>query len=302
MTFGALFTQVLGFFNGRFQVTYLLPSFIFWALLVVVWFAGQGNIPAATSLWSSASGTHWIVVVGFFAGLVIFANILASQSTSITRLYEGYWDFPGGRKLRSLGTQWHRNKLGKLDPNKAEEYLAIYLFYPLPTQQHEVMPTRLGNILKNSERYSYDRYELDAVVIWPRLYSLFPAEFGKAVVELRTGLDFMLVISLLSFVFGVLSGGYLLIVGAPPKLFALCFGGGIVAGWITYQGALGNAILYAQQIKVGFDLYRNELLKQMRIALPKNQAEERETWAAVRQLLYQVVPPEGLSYVDKTES
>ncbi len=300
MTFGALFTQVLGFFDRRFQVTYFLPSLLFWGVLIVIWYAGKGDVSAAAHLWTG-EGTVWIVrLIAFFTWLVIFSNVLASQSSGLLRLYEGYWNFPGSAWLRRLGQKWHQRKLAQYDAQSRldpKQYQYIYFGYPLPTQPEQVMPTQLGNILKNSELYSNDRFQLDAVVMWPRLYNLFPGPFTEAVIELRTGVDFMLVISFASAALAFISGFYLLIVGASPYLFLLCFAGGLIVSWIAYRGALGNAVLYAQQIKVAFDLYRNELLKQMRVPLPKTAAQERATWAAVKQHLYNNLPP-GWDYTD----
>lgn len=300
MTFGALFGQVTGFLEKPFIVTYFLPSLVFWGLLIVVWFAGQGNVSAAASLWENVQGIASIVrLVGFFGWLVLFANLLASQSTTIFRLYEGYWNFPGAGLLRRLGQRWHQGRLTRIAASLASEpkrYQEIYFGYPLPTQLDEVMPTRLGNIMKNAELYPLDRYAIDAALIWPRLYNLFPTEFSAAVVELRMGLDFMLVISILSVAFAFVSGLYLLIVSASSSLFLLCFVGGMVVGYVAYRAALSSAVLYAQQIKAAFDIYRDALLKQMRVPLPKNLTEERTTWAALCLLLYRNIPPDPWQY------
>lgn len=304
MTFAALFDKVTGFFDKRFVVTYFLPSLIFWVLLVMVWFAGRGQVADIARLWTNGQGTvSFARMIGFFVWLVVFANVLASQSMTLLRLYEGYWDFPVGKALRRAGQRWHQQKLARLgaaalapgaDP---ELYRQIYLGYPLPTQPEQVMPTRLGNILKNSELYPHDRYNLDAVVIWPRLYDLFPPTFADAVAELRTALDFMLMLSALAYAFALASGVYLLLVVASPTLFLLCFAGGLVVGWIAYRGALSNAVLYSEQIKVGFDLYRNVLLTQFRAPLPQTFADERVTWEQLSQFFYRNVPPSSWTYV-----
>jgi hypothetical protein len=304
MTFGALFTQLTGFFEKRFQITYFLPSIVFWGLLVVVWFAGRGDASAAARLWEEGTGTAWVVrLVGFFAWITLFANVLASQSMALLRLYEGYWSFPGGSRLRGLARGWHQKKLRRITNALAQDekqYHLIYFGYPL--NPAEVMPTQLGNILKNAELYSYDRYEIDAVLIWPRLYNLFPQKFADEIVELRTALDFMLVISGLSVAFAFVSGTYLLFVGASVPLFLLCFGGGLVVAWVAYHGALGSAVLYAQQIKSAFDLYRNELLKQMRVRLPESLAEERARWAELCKFLYRVTPPAAWDYTSDEDA
>ena len=182
--------------------------------------------------------------------------------------------------------------------NQGKLYENIYLYYPLPTQPQEVMPTRLGNILKNAERYPFDRYEIHAVLIWPRLYNLFSERFIRTMAEARSSLDFMLVVSTLSSIFAIGTGTYLVIVKASGWIFLLCFWGGLFLAWLAYKAALVNALLYAQQIKTGFDLYRNELLKQMRIELPQNPSEEIKIWDKVNQLLYSGNTTVSLIYED----
>lgn len=297
--FGSVFNTVTGLLDRRFLVTYFLPSLIFWSLAVVVWLAGGDNWTAAEGWWKSESVSHTFQVAGFIAWVTLFANFVASQSMGLLRLYEGYWEFPGGGLLKRVGSNWHRRRLARLaasldaDPRRYEE---IYLTYPLPTQREEVMPTRLGNILKNSELYPRDRYDIDAVLIWPRLYNLFPESFKQSVIELRGNLDFMLVISALAASFAFLAGGYLLASKASPLVFLACFVGGLFVARLSYNAALGSALLYAQQIKAAFDLHRNELLKQMRVPLPATLSAERTTWAELCQLLYRNIPPTSWAY------
>ncbi len=185
------------------------------------------------------------------------------------------------KKLAQLKKQKKQlgDKKGTLDGS-------IYLFYPKPSDARKVMPTRLGNILKNSELYPYYHYHIDAVLIWPRLYNLLPERFLQTIAQAKSSLDFDLVISALSGIFGLLSGGYLLIVKAPGWLFLLCFWGGLLVAHLAYESALSSALLYAQQIKAAFDLYRNELVKQMRVPLPKTHLQELEQWETVCRFLY----------------
>jgi hypothetical protein len=160
------------------------------------------------------------------------------------------------------------------------------------------MPTRLGNILKNAERYPLDRYEIDAVLIWPRLYNLFPEPFIQSIGEAKSSLDFMLVVSTLSSIFAIVTGVYLVIVKASGWVFLVCFWGGLFLSWLAYKAALGSALIYAQQIKAGFDLYRHEFLKQMRLELPKTPIEEMKLWNNICQLLYSSNTQVLLEYKD----
>jgi len=301
--FSAVLKEVTGVLDRRFLMTVVFPSLIFWGLLIVLIVSTQGDILQTAEKWNEQeSFLKTLQIIGFIAWVMFFANIVSNQLPAILRFYEGYWNFPLGRYFQAIGKKRHQKYLQQLteeldkDPRCYEE---IYLFYPLPTQSEQVMPTRLGNILKNAELYPKDRYRIDAVLIWPRLYYLLPERFIQTFAEARGALDFMLVISSLSGAFALISAGYLLYVWAPMQLFFICIPGGLFIAWLAYKGAIDGALIYAQQIKVAFDLYRNDLLKQMNMPLPATPAEEKERWNEVVLFLYRNVPG-LLTYRDET--
>ena len=292
--FSAALEKATSLFDRRFLINAFFPSFIFWGLSIVVAIAGQGNLGNAVKEWNQQNTAFQITtIVGFISLVTFFSGILASQLTTIVRLYEGYWNFPLNKYLKKISTSWYQDRLKELGERLDEDpscYEDIYLNYPPHTRPDQVMPTRFGNILKNAELYPLLRYQIDAVLIWPRLYNLFPERFIQTLAEARSSFEFMLVISFLSGVFALLSSIYLLFVGATWWLFLLCFWGGLLVAWLAYNAALGSARLYAQQVKTAFDLYRNQLLIQMRLPLPTDIKEERAQWKAIRQFLYSNLP------------
>lgn len=291
--FSTVLKEVTGILDRRFLMNAFFPSLLFWGLLIVVGLAGQRDLTVFVKAWNEQDAMVKILqIIGFIAWVTFFAGVLSSQLTAILRFYEGYWDSSLGRYFQAFGQKWHKAYLARLseqmqdNPNRYED---VYLGYPLPTRPEEVMPTRLGNILKNAELYPKDRYQMDAVLTWPRLYNLFPERYVQTIAETRGALDFMLVLSALGGSFAFLAGAYLLIVGATWWLFLICFWGGLLVAWLAYRSALDSALLYAQQIKSGFDLYRNELLKQMRLPLPATPNEEEIWWDEVDKFLYRNV-------------
>ena len=293
--FSAGLKVVTNTLDSRYLVNIFLPSLIFWSLLLFVAVSTHPEVSDALNAWINQTLEAKILQsVSFFSGVLFFSGLASARLNSILRMYEGYWNFLLSRYLKRLGERWHQSRLCKLYEKSQLDiaaYEEIYLRYPMPSHiREEVMPTSPGNILKNSELYPNDRYNIDAVLIWPRLYNLFPQRFAQTIADARSGLDFMLMVSSLNGAFALISGGYLLVVSADWWLFPVCFGGGLLVAWLAYRSALGAAVLYAQLIKAAFDLYRNQLLTHMRLRLPHTWIEERATWGQVNQFLYRGIP------------
>jgi hypothetical protein len=288
--FGDALKEVAGAFDRRFLMHIFVPVVFFWALLIVIWIAGRGNLSATLMSWNGQDALpKTIQILCFLTWVYLFSSVVNGNLLSILRAYEGYWQFPGSGYLKDVGTRWHQKTLNELyaieDKNPAA-HRRIYYFYPRPSKRNNVMPTSLGNILKSAEMYPFSRYKIDSVLIWPRLYRLFPQTFIEDVLLVRRNLDFMLVITSLSIAFALITGVYLFIARADWWLFLLCFWGGLIVAWISYRSALSTAVSVGIHIRVAFDLYREELLKQMRIPLPPNQAAEKITWDQVCKFLY----------------
>ena len=97
--------------------------------------------------------TQLLAVAGLVAVVWLVAVVVQSQTRAITQAYEGYWGGPL-RPLRRYGEERHRSRLGELlAQRRAAEVYALY-----PLSRKEVKATRLGNILRASERYPYERY------------------------------------------------------------------------------------------------------------------------------------------------
>jgi hypothetical protein len=294
--FSAVLQQATGMLQRRFILNAFFPSLVFWGAIVIVYLNGRGDFGAAVQSLDARDATFKITVtIAFVAWVWFFAGIIASQWRNLTRLYEGYWRRPPLSWLRNKGRAWHRSQLEDLNNRGQNE--VIYYNYPRPDDMRRVMPTQLGNILRNSELYARNRFGIRSALIWSRLYHLLPERFIGVSADARASLEFLLVISFLGGVFGVATGIYLLIVGADWRLFLVCFWGGCLVALAAYRGSISNAIVYAQTVKAAFDLYRNELLKQMRIELPCSPAEERRIWQDLQDFLYRNEPPESLRYV-----
>lgn len=284
--FGSVVSTVTGALDRRFLRNSFVLSLAFITLCGVVALAGLGRLGAAVTAWQSWSGpTQLLAFAGFIAAVWVTGAIVQSQIRAITQLYEGYWSGLA-RPLRSYGEARHRWRLTEI---QAQRRVADnYAQYPL--SRNQVMATRLGNVLRAAERYPYDRYGADAVLVWPRLYPLLPDSVITSIAQARESLEFLLVLSALATSFGALSGVFLLAVTAPAWLFLLCFWGAMVIAIAAYRSSLGAAQVYAEILRSAFDLYRLDVLTAMHLPTPVNAVAERQRWREVSRLILRNAP------------
>lgn len=284
--FANVLNQITGKLDSRFILTLFFPSLIFWGGVTVVYFTVSGLEVAITDWQAQNADIRILQIILVLAWVTFFAYFLGNQLIWITRQFEGYWDWLPlvGNYLSQMRRKHYQQVLEWLNQNN--HYSSIYYGFPFPNEPEAVMPTRLGNILKNAEQYAYQRYDIDAVLLWPRLYTILPDSFIKMVESARASLDFMLVTSGLSALFALISGVYLLVWQGEGWLFLLCFLGGLVVARLAYLSALDAAISYGQLIKSAFDVYKDDLIKQLGYELPKSLTEERKFWGNLYELIY----------------
>ena len=259
--FTNVLNEVTGRLDSRFMLTLFFPSLLFWGGLTAVFAADKGLAMLLTQWRAQDIGVQLMQIIIALAWVTFFAYLLSNQIVWLTKQFEGYWEWMPliGKRLMETRRKHYQRVLAGIDPEA--DFERIYYAFPFPNEPEEVMPTRLGNIMKNSERYSYQRYDMDAVLLWPRLYAVLPESFMKTLDGAKASLDFMLIVSCLSALFAFIAGIYLLAVQSVWWLFLLCFLGGLVVARLAYKSALEAAITYGQLIKSAFDLYKGELRK-----------------------------------------
>jgi hypothetical protein len=284
---GTLFDKVTGLFDKRFTLALLLPAFAF--------AAGTGALAVTmagwhrTTAWWSALDAGRQVALGVAAAAVVvmLAIIVGTQVVAVTRLLEGYWRWTwADATLGRFGRLREGRRRERLAADTSDlAYLRGYLaFPPAPAP---LMPTRLGNALRAAESYPGDeqRWGLDAVFWWPRLYLILPDGARTQVDDARAGLDQLVVLAVLSAAFGTVAlalscAGLNLTVGLP------CAAGGFLLSRACYLAAVTTAASFGDLIRSCYDLFRGDLLARLGWPMPPTLKRERQLWGALGQQLY----------------
>jgi uncharacterized repeat protein (TIGR01451 family) len=306
---GAFFTQIAGQFAKPFFMSALLPVVIvlslFTALTYPLFPGAFGNPPGFDLLTAD-----WTVAWHTFA-VVVASMLLYVLNGAIIRFFSGYpWMelFPGTwltawRRRQFESLRGHRDGLAllasTLTANDAEKAQAARLRSAMAASSHHlnssfpyraelVLPTRLGNILRNAEDYCRQQYGISSVPLWPRLLAVIPTEYKEILSEAKTSFDF------------ALNTLFLLLVAAVVTMTLAFAGHGDAellraAGWRTlaYLGLAGLAFAmtlvrahsWGLHIKAAVDLYRKALLDKLGYTQkPADIAAERETlWTGIVQ-------------------
>jgi hypothetical protein len=164
-------------------------------------------------------------------------------------------------------------------------YLHGYLAFP--PEPAPVLPTRLGNALRAAESYPGDqgRWGLDAVFWWPRLYLIMPDSARDQVDNARASLDQLVVLTMLSAAFGVLSLA-LSCAGLNLAVGLCCAAGALLLSRFSYLAAVTAAGVFGELVRSSYDLFRGDLLGKLGWPMPPTLPAERQLWTALTQQLY----------------
>lgn len=150
--------------------------------------------------------------------------------------------------------------------------------YPRPTKgkqpETELLPTALGNALRTGETSAGERYGLNTLSSWPRLYPLLSERLSALQSSARDSLDAAANLCISFFVVFVISAVALAdepkAYWIPVLAFTLCC--------LSYVGSIAAAVTFTTYVRTAYDLHRFDLLKAMHLALPETAVDELPTF------------------------
>jgi hypothetical protein len=303
--FGNFWGTVAGKMTDRWA-DIVAPALLFWAGGVLAWvFHGSGWSAFTGSGWSRLSDeittrpNGQSVAVAAKLGVVLGALLIATISVIVVerltlpvlRLLEGYWPSwlrglterrrrAAEKRKRADDDAWQQmqNRTEKqlesptqnAEPTAEERLRMAGLEHRRrhrPILDEELLPTRVGNILRASETRPDHRYGLGAVVIWPRLWLVLPDLAREELTTARGSLDES--VAAVIWGLGFMAFTPLAWWAAPAGILAAAIA---VKWWVP-----ARAEVFADLVEGAYDLYRSALYQQLRWPLPANPAEEQHT-------------------------
>ncbi|SOD79193.1 hypothetical protein SAMN06272781_6476 [Streptomyces sp. 1222.2] len=306
--FGTLLDKATGWLDRQLITTILLPVLAF-GVGVAALIATNVGWSDVDHWWTSLTGLQQVFVCGgAVAALLVFGWLVEIAIPVVIRAYEGYWPrwlaplARSGAKLQTwrrtmleikVGVslprpEWRYRGVRPLPVESAEgarEFARLHQEFP-PPDDHGIdplLPTRLGNAMRAAERYPNDRYGVDGVFFWPRLYGLLPDALLTPIGTARVNLERMLVISSLSALFSmgaVVFAG----IGLPFEVWVPCLGGAVLLSGLAYRAAVAAVMGYGELVRAAFDTHRKQLLTTLGPEPPTY--EERALWHRLGRALY----------------
>lgn len=278
----------------RWVATLLTPAFIFWAGGVIasvryfgwtdirMWFIQQLNDPSGIAF-----------LIAGFCLIASSAFVVQRFDLSVLRFLEGYWHpwllplqllrrfliWKELKRSERISARWQQIKRISSHCRTAEqrdEFVRLdWKQQHLPLKD-QLMPTRLGNLLRAAEAHSLERYGLDSIVCWPRLWLLLPEPVKRELQSARSDLDAAARVWFWCLLFTVW--------GIWVWWLALL---GVLAAIFTYYcWATVAAASYGELIKATFDIYRKLLYDGLRWDLPADPREERRVGKELTEYLW----------------
>jgi hypothetical protein len=334
----ATFSDVIGFLAQSFRLAAVFPAFVFVVLneiLIVPHLPQKGLIAQIAAL--DLSGQ---LVIAAVCSLLL-GYTLTVVNIPLIRLFEGYpWrtTWPGDllverqeERRRKLGDRspsldkkisrlrkraahydvghprrerLYRKRVALEEKSKVERLLGeqeIRNYFPIVSP---VLPTTLGNTIAAFEDYPWDRYRIDAVVLWPRLLPTLTEEKYAGYVEReKAGLDFALNLCFLFSLLGLEIAYVGVLFGREYVAWLIGACVTLLLAFLFYKVAVAGAYGWGTTVRVAFDLYRYHLLRALYGHPPHDFPTEKRTWKQISRFLREGMDSEGgLSGKDMSRS
>ena len=278
--------------SGAWLQALFKPSFFFWAGGFAAWAFGGGQWPAVVAFVMGLPPSEYLaILIGAFVLIHASESAASVIDLPLTRFLEGYWPTfmepvrrwrvgvwskvyaKHGQEFQVLQMKKEKGALTFIESERLNFVDCEVLRFPGDLQ--DVMPTLFGNRLRAAERKSGERYGLDAVVCWPRMWLLMPEGAKAEIQQARASLS----------------------KGIAAWFWTAAFLGWTICAWwavpvslvgmlVSYRFMISAAEVYGELIESAFDVYRPLLYGALRWAPPASASAEKTTGEALTKYLW----------------
>ncbi|SDN71848.1 hypothetical protein [Allokutzneria albata] len=259
---------------------------------LIFWLGGLALVPG---------GPAWLATIPgaiLFAGALVGSAVLVNQVAPLAlRVLQGPWPGPlkelSRKRTAELSARveadelkWHELTAAVKSDLATDEERAEYVELArrlsrcsADVAQHQ--PTRVGNLLSAAQARVSEKYGLDAVITWPRLWLVLPKAARDELAAARAALHS----STATLVWAALFCGFTwwswwaLPIGLALLGVTACF-------WVPSRAAT-----FAALFESTYDLHRAALYEQLRWPMPQSSVDEREQGRALTKYLLRGTRP-----------
>lgn len=304
---------------GRyFNAVNILPSAIsvlYLKLLLAsgAWYDRPNWVAAGRQLEQTSLGSITLLaLVSLILGL-----LLHPLQFTFIQILEGYWGISLiGRLAAERGILKHRKRFSALSKLESRATVALKrgkskddtwntavltsitrdessrLLGSYPRDPGEVLPTKLGNVLRRYESAAGSSYGISAIGLIPHIALVATKDDVDLLDDQRTQLDLCVRLVVMSYALAVASVVFLWRDGLWLLVALIPYG----AGYIFYIGAGVVAHDYGAAIAIIIDLNRFALYERLRLGVPKSLRQERVLNEVLRAMLDGDDPSDDLEF------
>ena len=184
-------------------------------------------------------------------------------------------------KLLNDDQEWFVDNILKYIQQRAEkDYIRLFNEREFNFSRFSLAPTRMGNVARSVDSYAQSRYHINLVFFWTRLQKALQgkAEYYKTVQDAKTQLDFtvsLFWLTVLSIMIWLCALPFLTHTWLP-LIIAWAVGPLLARG--CYQLGIQNYVVFADLLRSSLDLFRFDLLADLKMPLPKDGRSEKQMW------------------------
>jgi hypothetical protein len=302
-----MFGQLPKLFDRSFFIGFFLPASLMFAGVV-------GTLTAFdyvnSAMWAiiiahqSVFGAALSVVIIWFVSILLMA-----LNRPVIRLVEGYGRgnpfnvFLLRRKQEfekridplfdKMDQIIQAGRIGGVEPDQEDDF-RVRLWNAVnsyPRNIEDVLPTRVGNVMRAYERYPDVVYGMEAIVLWPRIFMIIPEEARSRIREGESLFQFdlnALIAGSVSLVVYVMMVVVAVQSSHPNELWMALRWSFIpvisaLLAWFGWSQLPNSAAERGEPIKAVFDLYRAVFAEALGLELPPTHEAERIMWELVSQ-------------------